>query len=64
MNDFTFSDGTFIPKGSNLAVTTRAINHDEVTFLVPGKLSLFQPLPSSHSRVTILTLKNFKDSAS
>ncbi|KAF7775649.1 hypothetical protein Agabi119p4_4042 [Agaricus bisporus var. burnettii] len=29
MSDFTFSDGTFIPKGSSLAVSGRAMNQDE-----------------------------------
>lgn len=32
MSDFTFSDGTFIPKGSSLAVSGRAMNQDEVKF--------------------------------
>jgi cytochrome P450 len=32
MSDFTFSDGTFIPKGSSLAVSGRAMNQDEVIF--------------------------------
>jgi hypothetical protein len=34
MNDFTFSDGTFIPRGTNMAVTGRAINQDEVLVLL------------------------------
>lgn len=33
MSDFTFSDGTFIPKGTNVAVAGRAINQDEVFVL-------------------------------
>ena len=29
MKDFTFSDGTFIPKGTIIAVATRCVHHDE-----------------------------------
>ena len=29
MKDFTFSDGTFIPKGTMIAVATRSLHHDE-----------------------------------
>ena len=29
MKDFTFSDGTFIPKGTMIGVATRCLHHDE-----------------------------------
>jgi hypothetical protein len=29
MKDFTFSDGTFIPKGTMVGVATRCLHHDE-----------------------------------
>ncbi|KXN88011.1 Ent-kaurene oxidase, partial [Leucoagaricus sp. SymC.cos] len=37
MTDFRFSDGTFIPKGTSLAVTGRAINQDEASFIYHGR---------------------------
>lgn len=33
MSEYTFSGGTFIPKGTNPAVVGRAINQDEVFVL-------------------------------
>ena len=32
MNDFSFSDGLFIPKGTSFVVAGRGINQDEVNF--------------------------------
>jgi cytochrome P450 len=29
MKDFTFSDGTFIPKGTMIGVAARCVHHDE-----------------------------------
>jgi len=36
MSDFSFSDGTFIPKGTNFVVAGRGINQDEVSFILPN----------------------------
>jgi len=33
MSDFSFSDGLFIPKGTNFVVAGRGINQDEVNFI-------------------------------
>ena len=33
MSDFSFSDGTFIPKGTNFVVAGRGINQDEVNLI-------------------------------
>ncbi len=61
MTDFTFSDGTVVPKGCNVAVAARAINHDEVcnsNFSL--KVCFYSDCPFLSG--TILTLKNFKAS--
>ena len=29
MRDFTFADGTFIPKGTTIGVATECLNHDD-----------------------------------
>ncbi|KAF9445833.1 cytochrome P450 [Macrolepiota fuliginosa MF-IS2] len=42
MKDFTFSDGTFIPKGSNLGVASRALNHDERYYPNPKEFQGFR----------------------
>ena len=41
MKDFTFSDGTFIPKGTIIGVATRCLHHDEKFYKNPN---VFQPL--------------------
>jgi cytochrome P450 len=40
MKDFTFSDGTFIPKGTMIGVAARCVHHDEKFYENPG---VFQP---------------------
>ena len=32
LKDFTFSDGTFVPKGTTIIVASRAIHHDEAFY--------------------------------
>ena len=40
MKDFTFSDGTFIPKGTIIGVPTGSLHHDEKFYKNPN---VFQP---------------------
>ena len=40
MKDFTFSDGTFIPKGTMIGVATRSLHHDEKFY---RNANVFQP---------------------
>ena len=40
LKDFTFSDGTFIPKGTTIAVAARSIHYDEKFYKDANK---FQP---------------------
>ncbi|KAJ3571103.1 hypothetical protein NP233_g3970 [Leucocoprinus birnbaumii] len=42
MDDFTFTDGTFIPRGTSLAVTGRAINQDEHSYPRPKEFQGFR----------------------
>ena len=32
LKDFTFSDGTFLPRGTTIAVAIRSIHHDEAFY--------------------------------
>jgi hypothetical protein len=40
MKDFTFSDGTFIPKGTTIGVATRCVHHDEKLY---ENANVFEP---------------------
>ena len=40
LKDFTFSDGTFIPKGTLIGVATRSLHHDEKLYENPN---VFEP---------------------
>ena len=40
MKDFTFSDGTFIPKGTLIGVAARCVHHDEKFYENPN---VFEP---------------------
>ena len=40
MKDFTFSDGTFIPKGTMIGVATRSLHYDEKFY---KNANVFQP---------------------
>ncbi|KAF9445324.1 cytochrome P450 [Macrolepiota fuliginosa MF-IS2] len=42
VNDFTFSDGTFIPKGTHLVANSRAISHDENYYTDPQEFQGFR----------------------
>ncbi|KAF5363880.1 hypothetical protein D9756_000065 [Leucocoprinus leucothites] len=42
MSDFTFSDGTVIPKGTHVAIAGRSINHDERYYQNPQEFQGFR----------------------
>ncbi|KAG5653878.1 hypothetical protein H0H81_009700 [Sphagnurus paluster] len=42
MKDFTFSDGTFVPKGNMIAVPNYAIHHDEENYTNPNTFDGFR----------------------
>ncbi|KAJ3569656.1 hypothetical protein NP233_g4899 [Leucocoprinus birnbaumii] len=42
VNDFTFSDGTFIPKGTSFAVAGRSLNWDERVYSNPDEFQGFR----------------------
>jgi cytochrome P450 len=47
MKDFTFSDGTFIPKGTTIGVAARCVHHDEKFYDNPN---VFQPFRFAEMR--------------
>ncbi|KAF5363979.1 hypothetical protein D9756_000020 [Leucocoprinus leucothites] len=58
MSDFTFSDGTFIPQGTNLAVTGRAINQDEQYYTDPHEFQGFRFVDKDPSKWQMTALNS------